>query len=153
MDLNGGAMLTSPEILVPIDFSPCSVNALRVAVGMATPEGDLTLLHVVDEEFVQAAVAAGMGSTDEIIARLKEQAENNFTLILEGLQTSTVTVEKMTVVGLPFVEILKIARDLDLPMIVMGIRGQSTSAEELLFGSTAEKVLRGTRVPVLCVPL
>ena len=38
------------------------------------------------------------------------------------------------------------------PMIVMGIRGQSTPAEEILFGSTAEKVLRGTRVPVLCVP-
>ena len=53
-------MLTSPEILVPIDFSPCSVNALRVAVGMAAPEGDLTLLHVVDEDFIQAAVAAGM---------------------------------------------------------------------------------------------
>jgi nucleotide-binding universal stress UspA family protein len=51
------------------------------------------------------------------------------------------------------VEILKIARDLDLPLIVMGIRGQSMPAEELLFGSTAEKVLRGTRVPVLCVPL
>ena len=72
-------MLTSPEILVPIDFSPCSVNALRVAIGMAAPEGDLTLLHVVDEEFIKAAVAAGMGSTEEIIARLKEQAESNFT--------------------------------------------------------------------------
>ena len=146
-------MLTSPEILVPMDFSSCSVNALRVAVGMASPEGDLTLLHVVDDEFVQAAVAAGMGSTEDIIARLKEQAENNFSLILEGLETGKVTVEKMIVVGMPLVEILKITRDLDLPMIVMGIRGQSTSAEELLFGSTAEKVLRGTRVPVLCVPL
>ncbi|MGH9900275.1 MAG: universal stress protein, partial [Pyrinomonadaceae bacterium] len=52
----------------------------------------------------------------------------------------------------PFVEILKIARDLDLPMIVMGVRGRSTPAEDVLFGSTAEKVLRGTRVPVLCVP-
>ena len=34
-------MLTSPEILVPVDFSPCSVNALRIALGMAAPEGDL----------------------------------------------------------------------------------------------------------------
>lgn len=146
-------MLTSPEILVPMDFSACSVNALRVAVGMAAPEGDLTLLHVVDEEFIDAAVAAGMGSTDEIRQRLKELAEANFNSVLEGVETGGVTVEKMIVVGLPFVEILKIARDLDLPMIVMGIRGQSTPAEELLFGSTAEKVLRGTRVPVLCVPL
>jgi universal stress protein A len=145
-------MLTSPEILVPMDFSPCSVNALRVAVGMAAPEGDLTLLHVVDEEFINAAVAAGMGSTEEIRQRLKELAEANFNSMLEGLETGRVNVEKMIVVGLPFVEILKIARDLDLPMIVMGIRGQSTSAEELLFGSTAEKVLRGTRIPVLCVP-
>ena len=145
-------MLTSPEILVPMDFSPCSVNALRVAVGMAAPEGDLTLLHVIDEEFIDGAVAAGLGSAEDVRQRLKEQAEINFTSVLEGLDAGQVSMEKMIVVGLPFVEILKIARDLDLPMIVMGTRGQSTPAEELLFGSTAEKVLRGTRVPVLCVP-
>ena len=145
-------MLTSPEILVPMDFSPCSVNALRVAVGMAAPEGDLTLLHVIDEEFVDGAVAAGLGTVEEVRQRLKEMAETSFTSVLEGLEAGQVNIEKMIVVGLPFVEILKIARDLDLPMIVMGIRGQSTPSEELLFGSTAEKVLRGTRVPVLCVP-
>jgi universal stress protein A len=146
-------MLKSPDILVPIDFSPCSVNALRVAIGIAAPEGDLTLLHVIDEEFINAAVAAGMGSSDDVRTRLKEQAESNFSTVLEGLDTNQVDIEKMIVTGLPFVEILKITRDLDLPMIVMGIRGQSTPAEEILFGSTAEKVLRGTRVPVLCVPL
>jgi universal stress protein A len=146
-------MLKSPEILVPMDFSPCSVNALRVAVGMASPDGDLTLLHVVDEDFVHAAVAAGMGTTEDIRTRLKEQAESSFPNVLEGIDAGQVDIEKMIVVGIPFVEILKIARDLDLPMIVMGIQGQSTPAEELLFGSTAEKVLRGTRVPVLCVPL
>jgi nucleotide-binding universal stress UspA family protein len=58
----------------------------------------------------------------------------------------------MIVIGIPFAEILKIARDLDLPMIVMGVKGRSTPPEEVLFGSTAEKVLRGSRVPVLCVP-
>lgn len=146
-------MLTSPEILVPMDFSACSVNALRVAVGMAAPEGDLTLLHVIDEEFVERVVAAGMGSTEELRNHLKEMAESNFNTVLEGLDAGKVNIERMIVVGIPFVEILKIARDLDLPLIVMGIRGQSMPAEELLFGSTAEKVLRGTRVPVLCVPL
>lgn len=145
-------MLTSPEMLVPIDFSPCSVNALRVAIGMAAPEGDLTLLHVIDQQFVDDAVAAGLGSSEDIRNRLKEQAEANFSSMLEGLDAGQVDIEKMIVVGLPFVEILKIARDLDLPMIVMGVRGRSTPPEELLFGSTAEKVLRGSRVPVLCVP-
>jgi nucleotide-binding universal stress UspA family protein len=54
-------MLTSPEILVPTDFSPCSVNALRVALGMAVPDGDITLLHVIDEHFIEDAVAASLG--------------------------------------------------------------------------------------------
>src|SRR5678815_5770112 len=104
----GGEMLTSPEILVPIDFSPCSVHALRVAVGMAAPEGDLTLLHVVDEDFIKGAVAAGMGTTEDLRGRLKEQAEASFANVMEGIETGNVDIEKMIVVGLPFVEILKI---------------------------------------------
>jgi len=73
--------------------------------------------------------------------------------MLNEIDTGQIDVEKMIVVGSPFVEILKITRDLDLPMVVMGVRGRSTPPEEILFGSTAEKVLRGTRVPVLFVPL
>jgi universal stress protein A len=146
-------MLTSPEILVPIDFSPCSVNALRVALGMAAPEGDVTLLHVIDEHFIEDAVAASLGSSEDIRERLRQQAESNFDSMLSSVEVGQLDVEKMIVIGSPFVEILKITRDLDLPMIVMGVRGRSTPPEEMLFGSTAEKVLRGSRVPVLCVPL
>lgn len=145
-------MLTSPEILVPVDFSPCSVNALRVALGMAAPDGDLTLLHVIDEHFINDAVSASLGQSEEIRESLREHAENNFEAMLQGIDVGQVEVEKMIVVGSPFVEILKIARDLDLPMIVMGVRGRSATPEEVLFGSTAERVLRGSRIPVLCVP-
>jgi nucleotide-binding universal stress UspA family protein len=145
-------MLTSPEILVPVDFSPCSVNAFRVAIAMAAPDGDLTLLHVIDQHFIDDAASAGLGTADDVRNRLRDQAEVKFTAMLEGVETGTVDVERMIVVGAPFIEILKIARDLDLPMIVMGVKGRSTPPEEILFGSTAEKVLRGSRVPVLCVP-
>ena len=146
-------MLKAPDILVPVDFSECSINAVRAALGVASPDGDLTLLHVIDESFVRDSVAAGLGSFDEITASMRERAEADFSAMLEGIETGDVEVERMVVIGIPFVEILKIARDLDLPMIVMGIRGRSTPPEEVLFGSTAEKVLRGSRVPVLCVPL
>jgi nucleotide-binding universal stress UspA family protein len=83
---------------------------------------------------------------------MRERAEANFDAAMGGVEPGSVSVERMIVIGSPFVEILKIARDLDLPMIVMGVKGRSTPPEELLFGSTAEKVLRGSRVPVLCVP-
>ena len=145
-------MLKSPDILVPVDFSPTSANAVRVAVGLAEPDGDLTLLHVIDRDFIDDAVAAALGTSEEITMRLRQQAEESLTNMLENLESGEVNIERMIVVGQPFVEILKIARDLDLPMIVMGVRGRSTQADELLFGSTAEKVLRGTRVPVLCIP-
>ena len=146
-------MLNVTDILVPVDFSQTSINALRVAIGIAEPDGDITLLHVIDDSFLNDAVGAAMGTREEITERLREQAEVTFTNMLEGLEVGEVNIEQMIVVGRPFVEILKIARDLDLPMIVMGVRGRSTPTEEVLFGSTAEKVLRGTRIPVLCVPL
>ena len=146
-------MLKATDILVPVDFSPTSINAVRVALGIAAPGGDLTLLHVIDRDFVEDAVAAGMGTSEEITAKVRQQAESSFESTLEGLEAGEVDIERMIVVGVPFVEILKIARDLDLPMIVMGVRGRSSPPEELLFGSTAEKVLRGARIPVLCVPL
>ena len=145
-------MLKATDILIPVDFSPTSINAVRVALGIAAPGGDLTLLHVIDRDFIEDAVAAGMGTSEDITAKMRQQAESSFEGALEGVGTDEVDIERMIVVGVPFVEILKITRDLDLPMIVMGVRGRSSPPEELLFGSTAEKVLRGTRVPVLCVP-
>ncbi len=145
-------MLKATDVLVPVDFSPSSVNAVRVALGIAAPDGDLTLLHVIDEDFINDAVAASLGTAEEITERLRGVAEANFSNALEGMETGEVEVERMIVVGNPFVEILKIARDLDMPLIVMGVRGRTSTAEDILFGSTAEKVLRGTRVPILCVP-
>lgn len=145
-------MLKASDILVPVDFSPTSLNAVRAAAVIAAPDGDLTLLHVINQDFINDAVAASLGTSEEITQRLRERAELDFASMLEGVEIVGVNVERMIVVGEPFVEILKIARDLDLPMIVIGVRGRSTPPEELLFGSTAEKVLRGSRVPVLCIP-
>ena len=146
-------MLKAPDILVPVDFSECSVNAVRAATRVAEPDGDITLLHVIDKHFIADAVAAGLGASEEITTRMRERAEADFATMLEGMEAGEVNLESMVVIGIPFVEILKITRDLDLPMIVMGMRGRSVPTEEILFGSTAEKVLRGARVPVLCIPL
>jgi len=146
-------MLHAQDMLVPVDFSATSLNAVRAALRIAEPGGDVTLLHVIDDHFVRDAVAAGMGTSEEISAKMRRLAEAEFDQALAGTEAGDVNVGRMIVVGIPFVEILKIARDLDLPLIVMGVRGRATPPEEFLFGSTAEKVLRLARVPVLCVPL
>jgi nucleotide-binding universal stress UspA family protein len=58
----------------------------------------------------------------------------------------------MVVVGEPFVEIVKIANDLECDLIVIGIQGREGGIKQLLFGGTAEMVLRAAKRPVLCIP-
>jgi nucleotide-binding universal stress UspA family protein len=40
------------DILVPIDFSPGSLQALDYALAMVDPDGEVYLLHVIDAEFL-----------------------------------------------------------------------------------------------------
>jgi nucleotide-binding universal stress UspA family protein len=59
-------------------------------------------------------------------------------------------VEKMVVRGVPFVEIIKTAKSKNADMIVIGTHGR-TGIDHMLFGSTAEKVVRKSPCPVLTV--
>jgi nucleotide-binding universal stress UspA family protein len=59
-------------------------------------------------------------------------------------------VEKAVVRGVPFVEIIRTAKDKNADMIVIGTHGR-TGIDHMLFGSTAEKVVRKSYCPVLTV--
>jgi nucleotide-binding universal stress UspA family protein len=142
---------SSPEeLLVAIDFSPCSLRALDTALAWRTATAEVTILHVLDADFVAHIDALGLGSADELITRLRSRAEEELAQVLA--ERNADRVESMIVVGTPFVEIVKIANDLECDLIVIGIQGQESGLKQLLFGGTAEKVLRGAKRPVLCVP-
>jgi nucleotide-binding universal stress UspA family protein len=142
---------SSPEeLLVAIDFSPCSLRALDTALAWRTATAEVTILHVLDADFVAHIDALGLGGADELIARLRSRAEEELGDVLA--ERNAERVESMIVVGTPFVEIVKIANDLECDLIVIGIQGQESGLKQLLFGGTAEKVLRGAKRPVLCVP-
>ena len=49
-------------------------------------------------------------------------------------------------------EILSYAREIDADLIVMGTHGHGTIADAMM-GSTARRVLRKSKTPVLCVRL
>ena len=84
---------------------------------------------------------------------MQRKAEEQLHKIAQKFLLLNVRMESMVVVGKPFAEILRIAADLHFSLIVMGIRGRREGGiEEILFGSTAEKVLRAARIPVVCVP-
>ena len=50
-----------PKILVPVDFSPCSEEAFRVALSLARlSQSEVLLLHVIDTKSLQALNALGL---------------------------------------------------------------------------------------------
>jgi nucleotide-binding universal stress UspA family protein len=141
------------DILVPVDFSPNSLEAVRFAVNLGDPEGEIYLLHVIDSDFVRRLSEEGFQSEDSAIELLRQRASDRMNEILKEHSQLGGRMNSMIVVGKPFAEILRVAVDLDFEMIVLGIHGRHKSdIEQLLFGSTAEKVLRGAANPVVCVP-
>lgn len=141
------------DILVPLDFSPCSLRALDFAMSLVQKSGDISLLHVIDADFVSRVSDAGFSDRESATNQLREKAEDRLQDIVTKGADSGLRMTSMVVIGNPFAEILRIATDLQFKIIVLGIRGQrERNIEELLFGSTAEKVLRATRLPVICVP-
>ncbi|MBS1810579.1 MAG: universal stress protein [Acidobacteria bacterium] len=141
------------DILVPTDFSPNSLRAFEYALSLIEPGGELYLLHVIDADFIARLSHEGFGEIDAAIDRMRHKAEAQLQEMVNEHKESGIHLESMVVVGKPFAEILRVADDLDFSMIVLGTRGQRGSTiDELLFGSTAEKILRATPIPVVCVP-
>lgn len=142
------------DLLVPIDFSPNSLRALDFAISLVESEGEVCLFHVIDADFVARLGEEGFSEAEAATARLRQKAEEQLQEIMQGISEPRPQLDSMVVIGKPFAEILRVAADLDFEMIVLGMHGRRHGdLEELLFGSTAEKVLRAARLPVVCVPV
>lgn len=146
-------------ILVPVDFSPCSDEAFRVACQMACLCGAaMLILHVIDTSALAAFNRLGLLAVPSDAApqrrRLRHHARLKVRQLLESREAETVKVTRMIVEGAPFVEIAKVARRGDIDLVVMGsYGGRSGSVDKIFFGSTAEKVVRTAGCPVLTVPI
>ena len=137
------------SLLVPIDFSASSAAAFQHAVELAAGENKvIILLHVIDPAYVQFAVDHGLGSADEITERMKSRAMQQMQEWKSRVRKD-VEVDIVISEGIPFLEVLRKAEDFIVDAVVMGKIGTRGRVEQLLFGSTAEKVLRGSTRPVL----
>ncbi len=140
------------SVLVPIDFSENSKIAYAQAIGLVSGENPvLILLHVIDSSLAEFAESHGLASHDDIVARMRSRADTELqeyvNVCPDGIEVDSLVSE-----GRPFMEILKKADDFAVDAIVMSKIGRRGKVEELLFGSTAEKVLRGSTKPVLVLP-
>jgi nucleotide-binding universal stress UspA family protein len=85
------------KILVPVDFSPCSKEAFRVALTLAqTFQAQLLLLHVIDTSalatFNRLGLLAVPSDAQGQKRRLRHHARLNVRRLLESASTKGVTV-------------------------------------------------------------
>lgn len=141
---------TVPEaVLVAMDFSPGAHRALDLALSWCRG-GEITALHVLDTDFAQRIEQQGLGTSADVLARLRTRADEAFSWLLE--EKGADAFAPMIVEGIPFAEIVKVANDLEVDLVAMGMHRHAPRVEQILFGSTAEKVMRTSSRPVLCVP-
>jgi nucleotide-binding universal stress UspA family protein len=136
------------RILVPVDFSDCSLDALEYGAFVAQrSKASVKILHVLEP------VSYGLDFTlshrekrESIrIAYTKRLSELASALAIAGVPS-----EFLIVGGLPTDSILDAARTQPADLIVMGTHGRR-GLSHALFGSIAESVLRKSSCPVLTV--
>ena len=143
-------MVTRPTVLCPIDLSEPSRAALRYASAIAEHFcAELTLLTV-SEPLVTEALEMKTGTTwfaDEATRTLRKFFDDTFPHgTPDGIH---VTFEVTRGKAAP--AILESAREHGCDIIVMSTHGL-TGLRKVFFGSTTERVLRETTLPVLVTP-
>lgn len=139
------------RILVPIDGSACSLEALDVAIGFAAELGsEVIVCHVVD--LARAATMSG-GEAQLVAGCLEELQAEGMALVAdaENRVAGRVPVSAQTAEGAPVAEIERLAAEIEPTFIVIGSHGR-TGLNRLLMGSVAEGVVRSAPAPVMVIP-
>jgi nucleotide-binding universal stress UspA family protein len=141
------------NILCPTDFSENSEHALKYALALATlSQADLQLFHVVEPITYPQSTELFEPVLDEVELMMKlqtafqQQLEDQVTTLKEEYPK----ISGKLATGNTFLEIIQVARDEDVDMIVMGTHGR-TGLAHVLIGSVAERVVREAPCPVLTV--
>lgn len=147
---------TPPSILVPVDFSTASREALLFASQLASCSSlPLIVLHVVHDVAHRPDLYPRRSATEQIlpIAEIAEQRLQHFmTRVRQDHPDNSVltTAGMMVVKGLPATRIPEIARRIGAGLIIMGGSGRS-KLSKLIAGSVSDSVIRHSPVPVTVV--
>lgn len=138
-------------ILFPTDFSQGARAAMEYAVAMAKDcQAKLILLYVIQDISIAEWYIPSSLSAADLVEDMQKSATKEMEKWQAEAKQQLKDVESLVLRGVPFVEIIKTAKDKKADMIVIGTHGR-TGIDHMLFGSTAEKVVRKSHCPVLTV--
>lgn len=145
------ATIALRKILVPIDFSEYSKKALQYAIPFARQfHAKILLLYVVEPTIYPADFSFGQIGMPNVENELRVKGEQELQELITNEIKGVVPAEGLVKVGLPFVEVVSYAKEEGIELIIVATHGH-TGVEHVLFGSTAEKIVRKAPCPVLVV--
>jgi len=138
------------RILVPTDFSDSARHALSYGISFAKEyRAQLTLVHVVENFAVGYASDLFPVPMAEVYQEIAGYARSELgKLAAFAREKGVAEIKEHVVQGRPSVEIMRIAREEESDLIVLGTHGKGV-LDKALFGSTTERVVRKSPCPVL----
>ncbi|MCQ4348048.1 universal stress protein [Pseudomonas stutzeri] len=139
------------RVLVPVDFSPRSRQAIAMA-GQLAPQAELLLLHAFEVPFEGRLRHAGIGEAElaGLTANAKREAEARMSELLADVGLPAAAVQTLVLHGDASVHILDQQQLHGSELIVIGKRGLGL-LEELLLGSVTRLILAQARSDVLVI--
>jgi len=146
------------KILVAVDLSAYSIQAIEYAADMAeSVDAQLVIINVINQKDLDRIgnVSLYFVYTDKItinkyVKETKEYRSGEIAKILEASNRNPASYRTVFKTGTPFKEILSAINEEKADILVMGTKGR-TDLEDVLFGSTAQKMFRRCPIPLLSI--
>ncbi len=140
------------RVLVPVDFSPHSIAALRMALLVA-PRAAITIVHAFDVPFEGKLWVAGVAEEEieRYRAQARSQALSNIDTLIKDAGGNRYRILRSVDQGDASRMILANEEALGADLIVIGKHGRS-AIEELFLGSVTRHILSNSKCDVLVVP-
>ncbi|WP_049943021.1 universal stress protein [Haloarcula amylolytica] len=137
------------DILVPTDGSASMEQVLEHTIDIADGR-DVTVhaLYVVDD---RAFLSMDDEMQDEVLENLRTEGEEATSVVRDTLEQEGIEVSTAIQRGKPADRIVSYVADADIDLITMGT--QADKYEKNMLGSTAQKVVTKSSVPVLTVDI
>ncbi|MEO9003955.1 MAG: universal stress protein [Ginsengibacter sp.] len=138
------------NILVPIDFSDTSLNAINYAVSLANEfNAGLTLVHAYTgtsafDESPEATVHNSLEELEDANEKFLEKKMEDFS------KKFTVNIDHLVKKGNPIKVINEVTQKIKPELIIMGMKDKGESNS--IFGSTTTSIIDKTSIPILVIP-
>ena len=144
--------LSFNTILVPVDFSGCSLEGLTYAISIANKfAAKIILLHAVYLGYAYTSDGYAMYDLSAVTDTLRKDAERQMRVFVKAAKFGGVKFKTVVTIGSPVTEICAFAQDHNVDLIIASTHGR-TGFKHVLIGSTAEHVVRRAPCSVVVVP-